>query len=106
MARQTRQADAARATAEAATAAGINGWATFHTNLKARSARDRQNWVEFGVQEHGLQEACIAARPRHVLNPEEQNKLRTKRMEMMKAATEAAANAADGTEGAAANAEG
>jgi hypothetical protein len=104
---EERQSVIATQLAEAATAAGVNGWATFHTNLKARSARDRQDWVEFGVQEHGLQEACIAARPRHALNPEEQNTLRTKRMDMMKAATEAAANAAgaaEDAEGAAADA--
>ena len=77
----------------AAKEAGVNGWATFHTNLKARSSDDRQQWIEFGVQEHGLQQECIAARSRKALNPDEQKALREQRMKMMKSVKDAATEA-------------
>jgi len=106
---EERQSVMAEKLSVAAKEAGVNGWATFHTNLKARSQNDRQSWIEFGAQEHGLQQECIAARARKALNPDEQKALREQRMKMMKsvndAATEApaAAHVQDNAEGTAAD---
>lgn len=71
---------------EAAEKDDITGWATFHTNLKARFPDDRQKWLEHGVQEHGLQSECIAARPRNALTPDEQQQVREHRVKLMKEA--------------------
>ena len=70
--------------------AGLAEWGAFQMKLAPLAPEERSAWFNEGIEAYGIQDACLAVRPRKSLNDEEMGKLRDQRNQLRAAAKEAA----------------
>ena len=76
-------------TAQAAEA-NVGAWSEFQAKLGELEPKERQGWINRGVKTHGMEEACVAVRPRASLSEADQARLNEQRNKLRAAAKEAA----------------
>ena len=87
---QERQGAVMDALTAQATQANVGAWSDFQAKLGELEPKDRQGWINRGVKAHGMEEACVAVRPRASLSEADQTRLNEQRNKLRAAAKEAA----------------
>ena len=72
-----------------ATEAKVGTWPDFQAKLNELEPKERQGWINRGVKAHGMEEACVAVRPRASLSEADQARLNEQRKKMMDAERQA-----------------